>query len=289
MSEAHRPRLVPDAPGVRAPRRAQRPRPAARAAPRAATVLAAALLLAPPALAQRFASGQEVMDAMADQPAPETTIASLTMTITAASGHALTREMQVWTTTGDDADGEGANQLIKFTAPADVRGSGFMSVGGADGASESYIYLPALDRVRRVAGGQEQDAFFGSDFSYEDITGLTGDVEGDFEYTLLEVRDGPTYVVEGVPTGSADTSYERVVYQVPEELLLPTRIEFYRDGALFKVMTISQTVEQDGFRLPTEIRMETVAAGSFTTLVQTGFQLDTEIPDDVFTERFLRR
>jgi len=250
-------------------------------------VLAAVVWLSPLALAQRFSTGQEVMDAMADQPAPQTTIATLTMTITAASGHSLTREMQIWTTTGDDD--AGANQLIKFTGPADVRGSGFMSVGGRDGASESYIYLPALDRVRRVAGGQEQDAFFGSDFSYEDITGLTGDVEGDFTYNLLETRDGPTYVVEGVPTGSAETSYDRLVYEVDEALLLPTRIEFYRDGELYKLMTISQIVDQDGFRLPAEIRMDTVAAGSFTTLVQTDFQLDTEIPDDVFTERFLRR
>lgn len=254
---------------------------------RALVALAALALLSPLALAQRFSTGQEVMDAMADQAAPATTIASLTMTITAASGHSLTREMQIWTTTGtDDA---GANQLIKFTGPADVRGSGFMSVGGADGAAESYIYLPALDRVRRVAGGQEQDAFFGSDFSYEDITGLTGDIEGDFTYELLETREGPTYVVAGVPTGGADTSYERIVYFVPEDLLLPTRIEFYRGGALFKVMTISETVEQDGFTLPTDIRMETVAAGSITTLVQSSFELDTEIPDEVFTERFLRR
>lgn len=253
---------------------------------RAALMLAVLLLLAPAALAQRFATGQEVMDAMADQPAPESTIATLTMTITAASGHSLTREMQIWTTTGDD---DAANQLIKFTGPADVRGSGFMSVGGADGSSESYIYLPALDRVRRVAGGQEQDAFFGSDFSYEDITGLTGDIDGDFTYELLETKDGPTYVVEAVPTAAADSSYERIVYEVDEALLLPTRIEFYRGGELYKAMTISQTTVQDGFTLPTEIRMETVAAGSFTTLVQTGFELDTEIPDDVFTERFLRR
>jgi len=252
-------------------------------------VLLALLLaaLASPAFAQRFATGQEVMDAIADQPAPETTVATLTMTITAASGHSLTREMQIWTADGQgDAD---ANQLIKFTAPADVRGSGFMSVAAAGGGTESFIYLPALDRVRRVAGGQTQDAFFGSDFSYEDITGLTGDIEGDFEYTLLEVQDGPTYVIEAVATAGADSSYERLVYTIPEELLLPTRIEFFRDGELFKVMTISGTVEQDGFTLPTEIRMETIAAGSVTTIAQANFELDTEIPDDVFTERFLRR
>lgn len=234
-------------------------------------------------LAQRYATGQEVMDAVSDQSAPDTTIATLSMTITAASGHSLTREMQIWTTT------EGPRQLIKFTAPADVRGSGFMSLSSDGGASESWIYLPALDRVRRVAGGQEQDAFFGSDFSYEEISGLSSGSDDESEYELLRVEDELTYVVAGTPSAASTSSYDRIVYFVPEALLLPTRIEFYAGGELRKVMTISDTVEQDGYLLPTTIRMETVAAGSSTTLVQTGFQLDVEIEDEVFSERFLRR
>lgn len=235
------------------------------------------------AFAQRYSTGREVMDAVADQNAPATTIATLTMTITAGSGHSLTREMQIWSTT------EGPRQLIKFTAPADVRGSGFMSLSKEDGSSESWIYLPALGRVRRVAGGQEQDAFFGSDFSYEEISGLSSGSDDDFSYELLRVDDGPVYVVAGTPTAGSSSSYERIVYFVPEELLLPTRIEFYAGGALRKLMTIGDTVVQDGFLLPTTIRMETVSAGSSTTLVQTGFQLDVEIQDEVFSERFLSR
>lgn len=235
------------------------------------------------ALAQRYSTGQEVMDAVADQNAPSTTVATLSMTITAASGHSLTREMQIWSTT------EGPRQLIKFTAPADVRGSGFMSISTEGGASESWIYLPALGRVRRVAGGQEQDAFFGSDFSYEEISSFSSGSDDESEYELLRIDDGSVYVVAGTPTAGSTSSYDRIVYFVPEELLMPTRIEFYVGGALRKLMTISDTVLQDGFRLPTTIRMETVAAGSSTTLVQTGFQLDVEIQDEVFSERFLSR
>ena len=245
-------------------------------------ILAIALASGSLASAQLYSTADELMAAVEARPEPSTTQAVLTMTITTAGGQTLTREMQTWAA-GD------AERLIKFTAPADIAGSGFLTVTHEDGREERLVYLPALDRVRRIAGGQQGDAFFGSDFSYEDITGLTGDIDGDFTYELLETKDGPTYVVEAVPTAAADSSYERIVYEVDEALLLPTRIEFYRGGELYKAMTISQTTVQDGFTLPTEIRMETVAAGSFTTLVQTGFELDTEIPDDVFTERFLRR
>ena len=40
-----------------------------------------------------------------------------------------------------------------------------------DGADERFLYLPALGRVRRIAGEEKQESFVGSDLSYEDIGG----------------------------------------------------------------------------------------------------------------------
>lgn len=243
----------------------------------------ATLALLATATAQRYATAQEVVDAMKAQPAPTTTIATLSMTITSAAGHSLTRTMQIWT--ADD----GKAQLIKFLEPADVRGSGFLNVEKASGETETLIYLPALGRVRRVAGGQKQDSFFGSDFSYEEISSLSGDFDDDFETALLEVLPGPVYVLEGKALPGAESSYDRIVYQVPESTLVPRRVEFYTAGALVKVLTIEATEEVGGYALPSVIRMETVAAGSATTITQSGYQVDEEIPADVFTERFLQR
>src|SRR5690606_31915653 len=154
--------------------------------------------------AQRYATAQEVTDAMAELAAPATSVATMTMTITSAAGHSLTREMQLWSAN------EGKSQLIKFLAPADVRGSGFLSVEEA-GTTQTLIYLPALGRTRRVAGGQQQDAFFGSDFSYEEISSLGGDYSDDFDAELLEVKAGPVYVLEATAKADAGSSYDRLV------------------------------------------------------------------------------
>ena len=259
----------------RHPRRPRLTRPALL------TVLAAALLVSS-AAAQRYQTAQEVTDAMAELNAPATSVATMTMTITAASGHTLTREMQLWSAN------EGKSQLIKFLNPADIRGSGFLSVEEA-GTTQTLIYLPALGRTRRVAGGQEQDAFFGSDFSYEEISSMSGDFTDDFDAELVEVREGPVYVMTATASEGADSSYDRIVFEVPESTLIPSRVEFYQGGQLVKVLTISATTEVGGYVLPAEIRMETVAAGSFTTIVQSDFSVDEEIPAEVFTERFLQR
>ncbi|MFA5594115.1 MAG: outer membrane lipoprotein-sorting protein [Trueperaceae bacterium] len=256
---------------------------AARRRPRATLLaLLAAVLLISTAAAQRFQTAEEVTDAMADLNAPATSVATMTMTITSASGHTLTREMQLWSAN------EGKSQLIKFLNPADIRGSGFLSVEEA-GTTQTMIYLPALGRTRRVAGGQEQDAFFGSDFSYEEISSMSGDFTDDFDAELLEIRDGPVYVMEATASDGADSNYDRIVFEVPESTLIPSRVEFYRGGELVKVLTISATTEVGGYVLPSQIRMETVAAGSHTTIVQSDFTVDEEIPAEVFTERFLQR
>lgn len=250
----------------------------------AAAALAGALLaLAPAATAQTYATADEVMDAVNAQPSPPALVSTMTMTITTGSGQSLSRTMQVWSA------GDGDRQLVKFTAPADIKGSGFLALKQPDGTTESMIYLPALDRVRRIAGSQKQEAFFGSDFSYEDISGLRDDTRDDYDTSLLAVKDGPTYVIEATAKPGADTSYDRLVLEIPESLLLPTRVEFFRGGEKLKVMTIGATTTVDGYLLPTELRMETTASGSSTTIEQGEFTVQDSLPDDVFSERYLRR
>ena len=126
-------------------------RPHRNRRPLAALLATLAFVVAGSASAQLYGSAQEVIDAMDAKPAPTTTVATMTMTTTAASGHSLSRSMQIWT--ADD----GRSQLIKFLAPADVRGSGFLSVENASGETETMIYLPALGRVRRVVRAHHID------------------------------------------------------------------------------------------------------------------------------------
>lgn len=247
--------------------------------------VSALLLFAGTASAQQYATAEALMAAVEARPEPATTQATLRMTIATASGQSLTREMRMWSA-GD------THRVIKFTAPADIAGSGFLSID-TDGGDETLIYLPALDRVRRIAGGQKGDAFFGSDFSYEDISGVDPD---DYTHALLETRSddagGWTYVVEAVPTPESASSYERLVLEVPEATLVPERVTYYVGGEAVKVLTVASVVEVDAYLVAAERRMESLAGGevvTFTTIEQTEVILDEPIPDDVFGERFLRR
>jgi hypothetical protein len=72
----------------------------------------------------------------------------------------------------------GDRLLLRFSEPGDIRGTSFLVWEHPAAEDERFLYLPSLGRVRRIAGGETQDSFVGSDFTYEDIGGREFD-----EYT----------------------------------------------------------------------------------------------------------
>ena len=240
-----------------------------------------ALCVAGAASAQAYSTGAEVMRAVDQRATPSTVESTLTMTITTGGGQSLSRTMSMWSA-GDD-------RLIKFTVPANIAGSGFLIIQHADGSDETLVYLPALGRVRRIASGQQGDSFFGSDFSYQDITGIAFD---DYAWKLESVGDGPSYVVRGIRKPGAGSSYPELVVHVPESTLIPTRIEYDRDGEVVKVLTVADVHRVGAYLIAGKRRMESLSSGSvdsFTVIEQSDVKVDTTIPPEVFSERFLRR
>jgi hypothetical protein len=67
--------------------------------------------------------------------------------------------------------GTGDRTLLRFTYPNDIRGTSFLVWEHANADDERFLFLPALGRVRRIAGQEKQESFVGSDLSYEDIGG----------------------------------------------------------------------------------------------------------------------
>jgi hypothetical protein len=128
--------------------------------------------------------------------------------------------------------GIGDRLLIRFTYPNDIAGTSFL-VWERDGAEdERFLFLPALGRVRRIAGSERQESFVGSDFTYEDIGGRAFE---DYTYALLDAnaaftdadgRSHPAYQLES-RAKQADALYPRVVSVVRKDNLVVVRAEIF--------------------------------------------------------------
>src|SRR4051812_5342424 len=67
--------------------------------------------------------------------------------------------------------GQGDKSLIRFLSPNDIKGTALLVWEHPNADDERFLYLPAIGRVRRIAGEEKQQSFVGSDLTYEDIGG----------------------------------------------------------------------------------------------------------------------
>src|SRR5262249_46422013 len=59
--------------------------------------------------------------------------------------------------------------IIRFTAPAEVKGVALLVINHPDRASDQWMWTPAIGRDRRIALQDRATRFFGTDFSFEDL------------------------------------------------------------------------------------------------------------------------
>ncbi|MEI6385740.1 MAG: outer membrane lipoprotein-sorting protein [Spirochaetota bacterium] len=245
-----------------------------------AAALALALVATLPLAAQAL-TGPEIMDKHFHTTKPASLVMTMSMTIT-KNGKNLSRSMSTWGM-GDNAKGEVERKLIKFLAPGDIKGSGFLSSKKVDGSTESQLWLPAMGKVRRLSSGaSDQDqAFFGSDFTNRDISGF---VEAEFSYELKGEEEG-AFIIEAKPR--SPMTYERLVYRIDIKDFGARRIDYWKGGKLFKFQTLAYT-EVEGFALPSRILM-TASSGSTTEIRLSDQKVGQDLGGQVFTERFLKQ
>ena len=100
-----------------------------------------------------------------------------------------------------------SKSVIRFTAPAEVKGVALLIVNHPDRASDQWMWTPALERDRRIALQDRSTRFFGTDFSFEDLE--ERDVD-QYDYTLLgeEAVDGAAcWQIESTPKQAQSSQY----------------------------------------------------------------------------------
>jgi len=161
---------------------------------------------------------------------------------------------------------------------------------------DRWIFIPAVDMVRRIAADDKRSSFVGSDFTYEDVSGR--EVGADTHSLLREEEhDGHAcYVIESLPLDSVE--YTRRVSWIDKVNLLPLREEYYdAQGELYRVFTADQIeLVQAGegtnsAALPTVMQrtMANLKTGHRTVVTVTDIAYDVGLGDGDFTERNMRR
>jgi hypothetical protein len=184
---------------------------------------------------------------------------------------------------------------IRVDDPPDMRGASYLLIEQERGReSEMFVYLPAAQRVRRIAAKSMSDQLWGTDFSYDDMRQLQW-IAAEGAHRRLEDREvagRPTYVLALDLAPEEGSSYRRIVVFVDHDTCVNLRIEFYeRDGEPRKVLSAEpESLFQQGERwLARELEMVDLRDQTTSWLSVVEVENDMEIPDRVFNPTFLDR
>jgi outer membrane lipoprotein-sorting protein len=193
-------------------------------------------------------------------------------------------------------NGVDSKLVVRFSAPADIKGTSFLQVEHIDGDDDLWIYLPALRKSRRLVASNKKDSFVGSDFSYGDISLPKVD---HYRHTLLrrETVDGfDCYVVESVPASDAvrgNSGYSRKVTWVRSDNFVETKVEYYDlAGRLWKTQKVTrhELVEPSKARwFPLQREMTNHQNGHRTVIAMAKVTPGIAVPDETFTTRYIER
>lgn len=184
--------------------------------------------------------------------------------------------------------------IIFFLAPAEIKGTAFLSWQNPGKPADQWLYLPELKRTRQITSSLRDQSFVGTDFTPHDLD-LIAEMPSWTEADATSSLDG-TEVVDGTRCSKItqtpvrkDIGYKRVITWLAEGDLVPRRLEFYDDSGIKKRIELSDLKTIGKVPVAHRIVVTTPAAGSSTTITVTEVQFNQSLEDELFTQQALER
>lgn len=185
--------------------------------------------------------------------------------------------------------------LIRFSRPADISGTGLLIWKHPGAESERFLYLPAMGRVRRIAGSEAQESFVGSDFSYEDVSGADIDA---YTYDVLDAdgtmtdASGSSYKCYKLQSRSRDAGvpFPVTISYVDRESMVVRRAErLDRSGQKRKTYDVQKLSKVQGYWTVLAATMSTDREKTRTELLVDTSQYNAGLTEEDFSRRALER
>lgn len=252
-----------------------------------AIALVAALCCAPlTAAAASPDDARALAQSLFDRPAGRDLTTVVRMELTEKGRPPRTRELISYRL----AKGRGESAtLIRFLEPKDIAGTGLLSVTSADGSNEQSLYLPAMDRVRRIASDRKGGRFVGSDIYYEDLQERLPSKDRHRLLGKEEIGATTLTVLESVPVDPAESVYKKRVSLVDPQTLLVHRIDYFErdESTPTKRWEMLASKRIQGYWTVTDSRLTDLGTGHSTRLVVDGVKYDRKLPAQLFTPKAL--
>jgi len=206
--------------------------------------------------------------------APKDREAKMVTLVIDKNGREKKRETVMWQ--------KGDKRLIRFLSPAEDRGVGFLSLTN----EKMYLYMPAFNRIRRIASHIKKNSFMDTDFSYDDLSSSNYKEKWTAQITA---QDDSIFTLKLLPQKNNNTDYSYAIMIVKKGDFLLKQIEFYKGEKLAKKMVMKGYKKIGKYWSAAEMEMVNVAKNHKTIMKLRDVKFDQGLSNNIFTQRFLKR
>jgi outer membrane lipoprotein-sorting protein len=236
-------------------------------------------------------SANEIAKKVHDLPSGKTSSSIISITLIDKNGKTRNREIASYTM----KDGSTDKTVLVFKTPRDVAGISYLSYDypdKADGStvdSDSWIYLPAMKKVRRVSGSNKDDDFQGTDFSYDDLG--TRSLSKD-NYAILgeeKVNGNDCWILEAKAKDTKAKISRRVSW-IDKKTYVTHKGEYYdRQNRLQKTLICESIKQVKGYWTTQKLTMTNVQTNHKTVYEIKNLKYDEKVNESFFTVSALER
>jgi hypothetical protein len=229
--------------------------------------------------------GDEIARKYFELKKPKDTYAMMTMIIIEKSGKKV-RKLEMFS----KDQGEGINSFARFLEPADVKDVKFLTISHKKAENEQRLYLPAMNKSRKISSDNKDGKFVGSDLYYYDMEDRKFE-----EFTYKYLRD-ETYnnmecsVIEMTPKDK-NAPYSKTLVWINKNNNFIYKSDCYDKSKndLLKRIVVVEVKEIKGYLIPVKMVVDSIKDGTKTLMQEDNLQIDNGLKDDIFTVQNLEK
>ena len=207
--------------------------------------------------------------------APKDKEASVLMVITDKSGKEKKREASL------KQKGK-FKKLYRYTKPEKQAGIATLSL--PDGII--WLYMPAFGKAVRISLLSKSQAFTGTDFSQEDMSGIP--YSDRYNPTIINANNPDFYILELTPK-TKKTKYSKIILTMDKTNYYPIKMEFFnKSNNYFKLATYTYK-KKNNYWYAKEVIMTSVLKKHSTSILLTDVKFDQGLDDEIFTVENLKQ
>ena len=211
-------------------------------------------------------------------------IKEVELTATDRSGGGRTLRGKLYGTNEDNK----LRAMMKIGAPADLAGAAYLlREGKKPGSDEMYVFVPSLQKTRRITGASVDGSLWGTDLSYSDVKQIQN-AFGDSVPTMepAATLEGATvHVMSFKPAAADGTRYSLIRAWVDQKTCVPLKVEFHEGSGVRKRMTVApKDLQQSaaGHWYASDLTMADLKGGTRTRVKVIGVTSDKDLADRYF-------